>query len=42
MVTVALELVGVPVTALTEHIPAVPVMVGIVLAFVVAVTVKDD
>jgi hypothetical protein len=37
MVTVALELVGKPVTDPTEQTPVVPVMVGIIDAFVVAV-----
>ncbi len=40
MVTVALALVGVPLTAPTVQIPAVPLMVGMTPALVVAVTVK--
>jgi hypothetical protein len=40
MVTVALALAAVPVTAPTVQTPAVPAMVGIVEAFVVAATGK--
>jgi hypothetical protein len=40
MVTVALALAGVPVSAPTEHTPAVPARVGITPELVVAVTLK--
>ncbi len=40
MVTVAVALAAVPATAPTEQTPAVPVMVGMDVAFVVAVTLK--
>ena len=42
MVTVALALTGVPVTLPTEQGPEATVIVGRVLALVVAVTVKLD
>jgi hypothetical protein len=42
MVTVALACAAVPVTGPTEHTPEVPVMLGTVLALVVAVTEKVD
>ena len=40
IVTPALALAGVPVTAPTVHTLAVPVIVGMVLAFVVAITLN--
>lgn len=40
MVTVALELAGVPPTVPTVQTPFVPVIDGVVLALVVAVTLK--
>ena len=40
IVTVAVALAGVPLTAPTEQTPAVPVIAGIVLALVVALTAK--
>ncbi len=40
MVTVALALVGVPPTAETVQTPAVPAIVGMILALVVAATAK--
>jgi hypothetical protein len=42
MVTVALAPAAVPLTGPTEHMFAVPVMLGTVLAFVVDVTAKVD
>ena len=40
IVTVAVALAGVPLTALTEQIPLVPMIAGTVLALVVALTAK--